>query len=150
VQWLRGPILGSVSRDSGFGIDLRAGQRKRGSTHDISLCSNGNKSIDMFTNRNQHLPSHVSTLFCPRSLVLDMYPRCSLLYEQFRELHHGCQTTMSSVRICDDGAEIINVGELGAVRFGFRGDAFFTLLAVVEELGHEEMGDFVWDGGLES
>jgi hypothetical protein len=55
---------------------------------------------------------------------------------------------MSGIRICDDRAQVVNVCELGPIGFGFRGYTFFALLAVVEELGHEEVGDFVWDGGL--
>jgi hypothetical protein len=117
-------------------------------THDISLRSDGNKAIDMFTDWNQHFPSHVPALLSPRRLVLDMYSRCSLLDEQLRELHHCGQSPMSGVCVCDDGAEIIDVCELGAVSFRFCGNAFFALLAVVEELGHEEVGDFVGDGGL--
>jgi hypothetical protein len=55
---------------------------------------------------------------------------------------------MSGISVCDDGAEVIDVCEFGTVGFGLGCNSFFALLAVVEELGLEEMLDFVWDGGL--
>jgi hypothetical protein len=79
-----------------------------------------------------------------------MDPCCSLLDEQLRELHHSGETAMAGVCVCDDGAKVVDVCDLGAGGFGFCGYAFFTLLAVVEELGHEEVRNFVWDSGLES
>ncbi len=81
-------------------------------THDISLCPDGNKSIDMLANRDQDLPGHVSALLCTGSLVLNMDSCCSFLDEEFRELHHGCETAVSGVCICDDGAEVVDVCEL--------------------------------------
>ena len=90
----------------------------------------------------------MSALLRSWSLVLNVYSSRSFLDEQLRELHHCGQSTMSSIRIGDDWAQVVDVCELGAVGLGFRGYTFFALLAVVEELGHEEVGDFVWDGGL--
>jgi len=55
---------------------------------------------------------------------------------------------MSGICVCDDGTEVVDVCEFGPFGFGFRGYTFFALLTVVEELGHEEVGDFVWDSGL--
>ena len=54
---------------------------------------------------------------------------------------------MSSVRIRNNGLEEVGVGYTDAVGFGSI-KAFFALLAVVEELGHEEVLNFVWDSGL--
>jgi len=90
----------------------------------------------------------VSALLRSWSLVLNVYSSRSFLDEQLRELHHCGQSTVSSIRIRDDGAQVVDVCELGAVSFGFRGYTFFALLAVMEKLGHEKVGDFVWDGGL--
>jgi hypothetical protein len=103
----------------------------------------------MLADWDQHFASHVSALLCPRSLVLNMDTSCSLLDEQFRKLHHCGETAVAGICVCDDGAEVVDVCELGACGFGFCGYAFFALFAVVEKLSHEEMGDFVWDGGLE-
>ena len=102
----------------------------------------------MFTNGNQHFPSHMSTFLGSRSLILNVYTSRTLLDKQLGQLHNGSQTSMSGISICNDGTEIIDVGELGPVGFGLGGDSFFALLAVVEELGHEEVGDLVGDGGL--
>ena len=55
---------------------------------------------------------------------------------------------MSGIGICDDGTEVIDVGEFGTVSSGGCGNSFFALFAVVEELSLEEVLDFVWDGGL--
>ena len=55
---------------------------------------------------------------------------------------------MSSISICDDRAQVIDIGEFGTVGFGCGCYSLFALFAVVEELGLEEVLDFVWDGGL--
>jgi hypothetical protein len=118
-------------------------------THNISLRPNSNQTIDMFANRNQDLPSHMPALLRPRRLVLNMDTRSTLLNKQLGQFHDGSQASMSRISVGDDGAQVIDVGELGAV--GFRGgcDPFFALLAVVEELRLEEVLHFVWDGCLE-
>jgi len=54
---------------------------------------------------------------------------------------------MPSVRIRNNGPEEVGVGHTDAVGFG-SSEAFFALLTVVEELGHEEVLNFVWDSGL--
>jgi hypothetical protein len=102
----------------------------------------------MFADRNQHFSSHMTTLLRPWRLVFDVYSRCSLLDEQLCELHHCSQSTVPGICVCDDGTEVVDVCEFGPFGFGFRGYTFFALLTVVEKLGHEEVGDFVWDSGL--
>ena len=54
---------------------------------------------------------------------------------------------MSSVRIRNNGPEEVGVDHTGAAGFG-NSETFFALLAVVEELGHEQLLNFVWDSGL--
>ena len=88
-------------------------------------------------------------LLRPRRLILNMDARSSLLNEQLGQFHDSSQTSVSGISVCDDGAQVIDVCELGTVGFGSSCYSFFALLAVVEELGLEEVLDFVWDGGLE-
>lgn len=124
---------------------------ERGShTHDISLRSNSYQTIDMLADRYKYLSSHMSTLLRSRSLILNMNTGSSLLNKQFCQLHNGSQSSVSSISICDDGPEVVDVGELGAVDFRFGRHTLFSLLAVVEELSHEEMADFIWDSGLKA
>lgn len=135
--------------EPGFVSFSKSSLPKRGKhTHDISLRTNSNKTIDVLADRYQHLSSHMSALLGSRSLILNMNTSSSLLNKQFCQLHNGSQSSMSGISICDDGAEVVDVGELGAVDFRFGRHTLFSLLAVVEELSHEEMADFVWHGGL--
>jgi hypothetical protein len=57
---------------------------------------------------------------------------------------------VSGISVCDDGAEVVDVGELCAVGFRLGHYALFSLLAVVKELSREEVVDFVGDGGLDA
>ena len=104
----------------------------------------------MLADWHQDLSCHMSALFGSRRLILNMDTSSSLLDEQLSQLHDCSQTSMSGVSICDDRAEIINVGEFVTVCPRSRCNSFFSLLAVVEELGLEQMLDFVWNGGLGS
>jgi hypothetical protein len=52
---------------------------------------------------------------------------------------------MSSVSISHDGAKVVDVGSLGALRRREAG-ASLALFPVVEELGHEEVLDLVGNG----
>jgi hypothetical protein len=56
---------------------------------------------------------------------------------------------MSSIRVGNNGAEIVNVEKVCALLLGDT-ETLLSLLSVVEELGHEEMGDFVGNGGLDA
>lgn len=136
-------------RENGCGNRNRKEEKKRQSTHDISLRPNSNQTINMLRDRHQNLPSHMPTLLGPRRLVLDMDTRGALLHKQLRELHDCGQAAVARIGVGDDRAQVVDVGQLEAVGFGFRHDALFALLAVVEELRHEEVVDFVGDGGLE-
>jgi hypothetical protein len=112
------------------------------------LCADGNKTVDVLADWYQDLSSHMSALLRSWSLILDVDTSSSFLHEQLGQFHDRCQTSMSGISICNDGSEVIDICELGAV--GFRGgcDSFFALLAVVEKLGLEEMLDLIRDGGL--
>lgn len=117
-------------------------------THDIGLGTNGNQAVDMLADGHQDLSGHVPALLRSWGLVLDVNTGSTLLNEQFGQLHDCGQASVSSIGIGNDGPKVIDVSELAAVRFRQGGNTLFPLLAVVEELGHEEVGDLVGDGSL--
>jgi hypothetical protein len=73
--------------------------------------------------------------------------RSTLLNKQFCELHDGCQTTMSGIRIGDDWSQVVDVPQLLTIGSGC-GDALLSLLAIVEHLRHEQMANLVRYGCL--
>ena len=99
----------------------------------------------MFRNGNEDFPGHVSTLLRPWCLVLDMDACCTLLDEHLSELEDSGEATVSGVGVGDDGAEVVDVSGLGGFGRGEVG-AGFALLAVMEELGLEEVLYLVWHG----
>lgn len=101
----------------------------------------------MFADGDQDLSGHVTTLLGTRSLVLNVNTSSTLLNEELGELHDGGETTVTSVGIGNDGSEVVEVVEVGALRLG-DGETLLALLSVVEELGHEEVTDLVGDGGV--
>lgn len=117
-------------------------------THDVSLGTDSRKTVNVFADGNQDLSGHVTTLLRSWGLVLNVNTSSTLLDEELGQLHHSSQTTMSSIRIGNDGAEVVDVGQLGSLRFG-DAQALLSLLSVVEQLRHEEVADLVGDGGLE-
>lgn len=116
-----------------------------GLTHDISLRANGDQTVDVLANRDQDLASHVSALLGSGSLVLDVNARGTLLDKQFGELHDSSEASVAGVCVCNKRPQEIDVGCFGLVG---RAETLFTLLAVVEELGHEQVTDLVGDGGV--
>jgi hypothetical protein len=96
---------------------------------------------------HQHLAGHVAALLGAGRLVLDVDAGGALLDEELGQLHDGSQAAVASVGIGDDGAQVVDVGELRALGLGRR-QTLLALLAVVEELGHEQVADLVGDGGL--
>lgn len=101
----------------------------------------------MLADGHQHLAGHVTTLLGAGCLVLDVDARGALLNEQLRQLHHRREAAVARVRVRDDGAEVVDVCHVGALLFGGR-QALLSLLSVVEELCHEQVGDLVRYGGL--
>jgi hypothetical protein len=116
-------------------------------THNISLCADSNKTIDMFADGNKDLASHVSTLLGARSLVFDMNTGSTLLDKHLCELHHSSQSTVSSISISYDGSQEICGWEIGTLGL-WRSKTLFPLLSVMEELGIPEMLDLVWNSCL--
>lgn len=79
-------------------------------------------------------------------LVLDVDAGGALFDKELGELHDGRQAAVARVGVGDDGPQVIDgVGGAAGQR---RGEALLALLAVVEELGHEEVADLVGDRGL--
>ena len=116
-------------------------------THDISLRSDGYQSVDVLADWHQHLSCHVPALFGPWRLIFNVNARGAVLDEEFRQLHDSCETTVTGVSIRDDGSE--EVGICNAATIGFRGGyPLFSLFAVVEELGQEQLMNLVWHSVL--
>ncbi len=101
----------------------------------------------MLADGHQHLAGHVAALLGAGGLVLDVDAGGALLDEELGQLHDGGQAAVARVGVGDDGAQVVDVGEVGALGLGHR-QALLALLAVVEQLGHEEVADLVGDGGL--
>lgn len=116
-------------------------------THDICLRADSNETVDVLADRDEHLARHVTTLLGTRSLILNVNPSCTLLDEQFCQLHHSRQASVTCISICNDGSQVVDVQAVGALCFGC-GQAFLALLAVVEKLRHEQVGNLVRDSGL--
>lgn len=87
----------------------------------------------------------MSALLRARHLILNVDTGSALLDEHLGELHDGGETSVTGVGVGDDRTKVVDVGRLGAfLRRETR--TLLTLLAVVEELSHEEMLDLVGDG----
>ena len=84
----------------------------------------------------------MSAFLRPGCLILDMYTCCSLFDEQFGQFHYGCQPSVTGISVCNDGSQEICISYSGAIRFGCI-DPLFSLFAIMKELGHEELLDFV-------
>lgn len=76
-----------------------------------------------------------------------MYTCSTPLDEQFGELHDRSETTMTGISIGDDGSKVVVVLNLIAL-FSGGGDSLFSLFTVVEQLGKEQLIDFIGHGIL--
>lgn len=113
-------------------------------THDICLRSDSHQAVDMLTNGNQDLSSHVTAFLSSRRLIFDVYSSSSSFDEQPRQLHNSGKPAMASISVRNDWAEVVNIWLLST--FGWRhGEAGLTLLPVVEELCLEQMLDLIGD-----
>ena len=118
-------------------------------THDIGLGTDGNKTVDVLADRHEDLSGHVTTLLGTRSLILNVNTGSTTLNKQLGQLHDGSQTTVTSVSVRNDGAQVVNVRNVGALLLG-GGDTLLALFPVMEELGHEQVVDLVGDSVLHS
>jgi hypothetical protein len=116
-------------------------------THNIGLRADGHQAVDVFRDGYQDLAGHVAALLGASRLVLNVDAGSALLDEELGQLHDGRQAAVASVGVGDDRAQVVDVGELRALRLGRR-QTLLALLAIVEKLGHEQVADLVGDGGL--
>ena len=155
VEWSEAGV--GAAKDEGVVAVVDVGSEEGGSlrvcscndevldTEDVVLETDGNQTVDVLRDGDEDLAGHVSTLLRTRSLVFDVDSSCTLLNEELGELHDGSETTVTSVRIGNDGPEVVDLGCFG--EFGFRHTrAGLALFSVVEELCHEEVLDLVGDG----
>lgn len=124
---------------------IRASDHQVGDAHDIVLKSDSHQAVDMFGDGHQHFSSHVSALLGPGSLIFNVNPSSTFLNEELGELHCGGETAVAGISIGDDRTQVIDSRSCGELRGGEVGSAL-ALFSVVEELGLEEVLDFVGDG----
>lgn len=139
-------VDGGGDEGGGLGVGARDGEQV--AAHDVGLGADGHEPVDVLADGHEHLARHVPALLGPRRLVLDVDPRRAALHEQLRQLHHRRQPAVPRVRVRDDRPQVVDVGELGPLRLAGRAEPLLPLLAVVEELRHEEVLYFVGYGGL--
>lgn len=126
---------------------IRSSHSEEIDAHDVCLSTNGHEPVNVLTHGDENLASHVSALLGTRHLILNVNTSCTLLHEELGELHHSSQTTVSGVSISDNGSEVIDVVELRSLaRWG--AEALFALLAVVEQLSHEQVVHLVGNSGI--
>lgn len=135
--------------DESGGLGIGTGNAEEVGAHDISLGTDGDEAVDVLLDGDEDLAGHVTALLGTRGLILNVDTGSTLLNEELGELHDGSKTTVTGIGIGNDGAEVVVVVELLTLGLG-DGETLLALLAVVEELSHEEMANLVGDGGLNS
>lgn len=116
-------------------------------THNVGLGADGDEAANVLADGDEDLAGHVAALLGAGGLVLDVDAGGALLDEELGELHDGGEAAVARVGVGDDGPQVVNVGDGAALGLGRR-EALLALLAVVEELRHEEVADLVGDSGL--
>mmetsp|Transcript_26252 Transcript_26252/g.54066 ORF Transcript_26252/g.54066 Transcript_26252/m.54066 type:complete len:519 (-) Transcript_26252:151-1707(-) len=127
-----------VGVDHGGGLRIGARDKNQRRVEDVGLQAAGNEALDVLPRRYQDLAAHVPTLLRAWLLILDVDARSAVLDEHLCELHGRRKTSVTSVRIRDDGIEVIHHRSLGAL-LGRHAAALFVLLPVMEQLGLEEL-----------
>ncbi|KAJ6443327.1 protein kinase SNF1 [Purpureocillium lavendulum] len=142
---------GGLGVGTGDGDEVAACIRDAGSerggklTHNVGLRADGDQAANVLADGHEDLAGHVTALLGAGGLVLDVDAGGTLLDEELGELHDGREAAVARVGVGDDGPQVVDVGEGAALRLGRR-EALLALLAVVEELRHEEVADLVGDG----
>mmetsp|Transcript_35982 Transcript_35982/g.56284 ORF Transcript_35982/g.56284 Transcript_35982/m.56284 type:complete len:558 (+) Transcript_35982:159-1832(+) len=134
-----------VVLDEGGGAGISTGNEHGLSTEDISLETGSDQTVDVLTNRDKDLASHVAALLGTRLLILNMDTSSTSKDLHLDQLHDRSHTTETGITISNDGAEEINLGGLKPLFLGHVG-ASLTLLAVMEELGLEELLNLTGNG----
>lgn len=132
-------------RDQRRGLGIRARHQHQLGRHDVRLRAARHQPVDVLAHRHHHLAAHVPALLRAGRLVLDVDARRATLDEELGQLHRCRRAAVAGVGVGDDGAQVVDGrGALG----GRCGEPLGALLAVVEELGFEEVVDFEGDGVL--
>jgi hypothetical protein len=87
----------------------------------------------MLSNRYKNLSSQMTTLLSTMELILKVNSRSTILSEQLSELKNSRETTMASIAVCNDRAEVVNVWCLCAL-LGCHLATKIPLLAIVHVL----------------
>ena len=149
--------LVDVGGDEGSGFGVRSSDREILDSHDIVLESDSDQSVDVLGNGNENLSGHVSckstsasaearattlrtTLLRSRSLILNVDTGSTLLDKHLGQFHDGGESSVSSVGVGDNRSEVVDSGSRGSLS-GSEVRSRFSLLSVVEELGHEQLLD---------
>ena len=134
-----------VGGDVGSRLGIGTGNDEVLNTHDVVLETNGNQTVNVLLDGDKHLTGHVTTLFGTGSLVLNVDTGGTLFDKELGELHDGSETAVTSVGVGNNGTEVVDDGRLGAL-LGREVGSLLALLAVVEELCHEEVLNLEGDG----
>jgi hypothetical protein len=78
-------------------------------------------------------------------LVFNVDATHASLNEHFSQLHHTSDATESSISICYDWDEVVDLCSLLLLLFA-QYCSLIILFPIVEELGFHELHDFVWHG----
>ncbi|GER43123.1 vacuolar protein sorting 26A [Striga asiatica] len=114
--------------------------------HHIELQPGGHEAVRVLSGGDEHFSGHVAALLGGGGLVLDVDAGGAALNEELAELDGGGGAAEAGVSVGDDGAEVVG-GWAGAGAVGAgEGHSGLALLAVVVELGEEEVLDFVGNG----
>lgn len=133
-----------VGGDQGGGLRVGTGNDQVLDTHDIELDAGGDQAVNVLRDGDQDLAGHVTALLGTGHLILQMDTGSTTLDKHLGELHVGSDTTVAGISISNDGAQKVDVGHLGTLLLG-GGQAGLALLAIVEELGKEQVLDLVGD-----
>ena len=134
-----------VVLDEGSGLGIGTGNEHGLSTEDISLKTGSDQTVNVLTDGDEDLSSHVSALLGSGLLILQMDTSGTSKDLHLDQLHDGGHTTETGVTVSNDGAEEINLGGVEPLLLGHE-SASLTLLAVMEKLGLEELLDLTGDG----
>jgi len=111
-------------------------------SHDISLESAGNESVDVFPAGDNNLTTHVTAFLSAWSLIFNVDTSGTSFNEELNELEGRGDTTETSISISNHGRKIVESrGRSSLSRGQLSSD--FILSSVLEKLSSEELVNFV-------
>mmetsp|Transcript_61276 Transcript_61276/g.171345 ORF Transcript_61276/g.171345 Transcript_61276/m.171345 type:complete len:559 (+) Transcript_61276:287-1963(+) len=125
-----------VDHGRGFCVGARDDDQRR--IQDVRLHPASDEALDVLARGNEYLAAHVPALFRAGLLVLDVDASGAGFDEHLAELHRGGEAAVASVRVRDDGVEIIHRSLLSALLWS-HAHPLLELLPVVEKLRLEEL-----------